>query len=125
MIIPLQWAVHMDPNIWPDPYKYDPERFLDGDGKFSAPPAFIPFQTGKWVVQIDSKSFIEKRNDSSGKRMCLGEEMAKMLLFLFCGNIMYNFKLLYTGAEPIETILGECGITLNPPRQKIIFRKVG
>lgn len=47
MIIPLQWAVHMDPDIWHDPYKYDPDRFLDGEGKFFAKSAFIPFQTGK------------------------------------------------------------------------------
>lgn len=67
MIIPLQWAVHMDPDVWMDPYKFDPgttrrinffyystdlnhfkltDRFLDSDGKFSAPSAFIPFQTG-------------------------------------------------------------------------------
>lgn len=56
--------------------------------------------------------------------MCLGEEMAKMLLFLFCGNILYNFKLSYNGSEPVENILGECGITLNPPRQKITFQKI-
>ncbi|XP_037031919.1 cytochrome P450 306a1 [Bradysia coprophila] len=104
MIIPLQWAVHMNPDVWPEPYKYDPDRFLDSEGKFCAPSAFIPFQTGK--------------------RMCLGEEMAKMLLFLFCGNISYNFKLQYKGLEPVESILGECGITLNPPREKIKFQKI-
>lgn len=57
--------------------------------------------------------------------MCLGEELAKMLLFLFCSNILYNFKLLYTDVESVESILGECGITLTPPRHKILFQKIG
>lgn len=125
MIIPLQWAVHMNSDLWHDPYKYEPGRFLDGDGKFCAPSAFIPFQTGNekpeslrvYVGMYETKYF-------AGKRMCLGEELAKMLLFLFCSNILYNFKLHYTGVEPVEKILGECGITLTPPRHKIQFHKI-
>lgn len=57
--------------------------------------------------------------------MCLGEELAKMLLFLFCSNILYNFKLGCNDIESVETILGECGITLTPPRHKIVFQKIG
>lgn len=50
MIIPLQWAVHMNPDVWEEPYKYKPERFLDINGQFCPSPAFIPFQTGKMVL---------------------------------------------------------------------------
>lgn len=47
MVIPLQWAVHMDHKIFPEPEKFKPERFIDENGQFCKPEAFIPFQLGK------------------------------------------------------------------------------
>ena len=47
MVVPLQWAVHMDPDLWESPHAFDPRRFIDPEGRFHRPHAFMPFQTGQ------------------------------------------------------------------------------
>lgn len=47
MVLPLVFAVHMDENAWMDPEKFNPDRFIDSEGKFFTPPSFIPFSVGK------------------------------------------------------------------------------
>lgn len=46
MLIPLQWAIHMNEDIFPDPERFDPHRFLDEDGNLCRNDYFMPFQTG-------------------------------------------------------------------------------
>ena len=102
MIIPLQWALHMNPKIWQDPNTFDPDRFVNASGQFFAPSEFLPFQTGK--------------------RMCLGDELAKMLLFLYCSQILYNFNVCCDDTTVSEKYYGECGITLVPCEYSIKFK---
>ena len=47
-------------------------RFLDGEGKFFKPEYFVPF--------------------GHGKRMCLGEPLAKAELFIFFVTLVKNFR---------------------------------
>ncbi|KAJ3644361.1 hypothetical protein Zmor_027026 [Zophobas morio] len=99
MIVPLQWAIHMNPDTWKDPQCFKPERFINEEGKFFKPEAFIPFQ--------------------AGKRMCVGDELARMFMFLYGATLIQNFTI---SCENIETDLtGECGITLTPKQHELIF----
>lgn len=50
MIVPLQWAIHMNPLLWKDPEVFDPRRFINEEGRFVRPENFIPFQTGENYV---------------------------------------------------------------------------
>ena len=34
-------------DTWKDPQRFDPERFLDGEGRFKKDERVIPFSTGK------------------------------------------------------------------------------
>ena len=41
------WSMNMDPDIWKDPEKFDPERHLSEDGKtVNLLEGFLPFGTG-------------------------------------------------------------------------------
>lgn len=93
MVLPFLWSVHMNPYIWTFPDEYRPERFLD-DGQYMQRYEFIPFQTGK--------------------RMCLGSELARMVLILYAGILLRNFEVTLSENCKDVSLEGNCGITLTP-----------
>jgi cytochrome P450 len=40
-------AIHMNKEFYEDPWTFQPERFLNQEGKLSIPDHFIPFGVGK------------------------------------------------------------------------------
>lgn len=57
------------------------------------------------------------------KRMCLGEELAKMFLNLFAANILLNFNIKLGSDSDKLDLSGICGLTLSPPEHFLIFEK--
>nr|XP_033819682.1 cytochrome P450 2K1 [Geotrypetes seraphini] len=70
-VIPLLTSVLYDKSQWETPYKFNPSHFLDANGKFLRKDAFIPF--------------------AAGRRVCVGESLAKMELFLFFTGLLQRF----------------------------------
>ncbi|XP_058811583.1 cytochrome P450 306a1 [Topomyia yanbarensis] len=101
MVIPMLWTIHMNAKLWSDPERFNPEHFLDDSGQFNAPNYFMPFQTGK--------------------RMCLGDELARMILHLYTARLFWHFELDILEEPP--DMAGVCGITLTPPHYEIIFKE--
>ncbi|XP_054831879.1 cytochrome P450 2K4-like [Eublepharis macularius] len=70
-IMPLLCSVLQEESQWEKPLAFCPEHFLDSSGKFVKRDAFMPF--------------------SAGRRMCAGETLAKMELFLFFTSLLQRF----------------------------------
>ena len=98
-ILPNLWAVHRDPKIWQEPEVFRPDRFLDENGCFKNREEFIPF--------------------SVGRRVCLGEQLAKSELFLFASALFQRFHFSPPGNMPQLPDVGELNITYAPKPHKI------
>ncbi|XP_014674413.1 PREDICTED: cytochrome P450 2J2-like isoform X2 [Priapulus caudatus] len=94
MVLPNLYAVHMDPKRFPDPDVMKPERFLDENGKLTNTERLIPFSIG-W-------------------RVCLGEMLAKMELFLFFTAILQNFDVLPPEGDKLVPLTPIIGLTCSP-----------
>nr|XP_039268842.1 cytochrome P450 2U1-like [Styela clava] len=104
-IAPNLWAVHYDPEYFENPREFRPERFLDRDGKFITSNHVIPF--------------------SIGPRRCLGEQLARMQIFLFLTGIVQKLKVLPDPDNPPPSfhIGGSSIVTYEPPVFDVVFER--
>ncbi|NP_001268260.1 cytochrome P450 2B1-like precursor [Mesocricetus auratus] len=97
----LSSALH-DPKYFEQPYTFNPDHFLDASGALKKNEAFMPF--------------------SIGKRICLGEGIARNELFLFFTTILQNFSVSSPMApKDIDLNPKENGFGRLPPEYQICF----
>ncbi|EOA15128.1 hypothetical protein CARUB_v10028503mg [Capsella rubella] len=78
------WAMHRNPNIWEDPLKFDPDRFLDKSCDFINGNDFnyLPF--------------------GSGRRICPGMNMGERVVLFNIATFLHSFDWIFPEAERVE-----------------------
>ncbi|KAL0625462.1 putative cytochrome P450 2D7 [Plecturocebus cupreus] len=87
-------SVLKDEAHWEKPFRFYPEHFLDAQGGFVKPEAFLPF--------------------SAGRRACLGEPLARMELFLFFTCLLQRFSFSVPTGQPRPSPHGVFAFLVTP-----------
>ncbi|ESK98378.1 cytochrome p450 [Moniliophthora roreri MCA 2997] len=74
------WAIHMDPVAYPNPFAFDPDRFMVKENK------------GTWASGPDSKER-DHYVFGWGRRFCIGQNVAEAALFIVLSRIVWAFDL--------------------------------
>uniref|UniRef100_A0A671K2Q8 Cytochrome P450, family 17, subfamily A, polypeptide 2 n=1 Tax=Sinocyclocheilus anshuiensis TaxID=1608454 RepID=A0A671K2Q8_9TELE len=82
------WAIHHDPKHWDEPEQFRPERFLDSSGRRVTPSSFLPF--------------------GAGPRVCVGESLARIELFLFASRLLQCFHFSVPPGASLPELGHEC-----------------
>ncbi|XP_059159399.1 cytochrome P450 3A41-like [Physella acuta] len=107
MVIRIPTAgIHRDPEIYPDPDTYEPERFTPGQTGARHPMAYIPF--------------------GAGPRSCFGEPLALMVIRMGMAKILQEFnirscdKSVYPiRLKPMDDIIADHGFWVNVTPRKL------
>ena len=87
------YALHHDPEAWPDPEVYDPERFRGPAKDTRHPFQFLPF--------------------GAGPRNCIGMKYAMMEIKVALVRILRRFKFVRSPETQVPLVL-QSGVTLRP-----------
>lgn len=99
------WSLFQDREHWGDPEVFRPERFLDENKTFVK---------DEWMISF-----------GAGKRVCLGETLARNTVFLFFTTLLQEFSFSVPEDEPTPQTLPLSGMIMAPqPFRVKISRRV-
>ncbi|KAI6105130.1 cytochrome P450 [Pisolithus croceorrhizus] len=76
------WAISRDPNVYPNPDKFDPQRWLGSDGRIREDLRFPSF--------------------GFGRRICPGQHIANRSIFINAALLLWSFRITQDPKAPID-----------------------
>jgi cytochrome P450 family 9 len=90
------YALHRDPQYYPDPDRFDPERFSDENKSKMHPYTYIPFGTGP--------------------RSCIGSRFALMETKVLFFHLLSSFEIVPVEKTQIPIRLSKKAINMSPEK---------
>ncbi|KAI0693913.1 cytochrome P450 [Cytidiella melzeri] len=84
IVIGNHWAIGLDPDVYPEPAKFTPDRWLDEGGRTREELSFFTY--------------------GFGRRVCPGQHLADNSLFLATAFILWAFRISQDPSHPIDTM---------------------
>ncbi|ODN06235.1 Farnesoate epoxidase [Orchesella cincta] len=107
LLVPNMYHVHHDKKIWGDPENFRPERFLEEDESK--------------LIRSDSIIRNSVLAFQMGQRKCLGEPLAKDVLFLYVSKIFQNLHASPDPSSPKPNFEYDDGIVLIANKFRVVM----
>ncbi|EMD42065.1 hypothetical protein CERSUDRAFT_120902 [Gelatoporia subvermispora B] len=82
-VLGCHWAISRDPEVFPEPEVFKPQRWLDNNGSI--------------------RNDVKFQNFGFGRRVCPGQPIAERSLFINCALILWAFDISQVPGKPIDT----------------------
>ncbi|KAK8761943.1 hypothetical protein V5799_026788 [Amblyomma americanum] len=98
-ILAVPWLIHHDPDLWPDPEQFRPERFAEENRERIRSGTYVPF--------------------GLGRRVCIGEKLALLLVKCALVKVLQDFRLTLCDEVASPLAVSDRGLALIPEGLRI------
>lgn len=108
-------SIHMDPEYWNEPEVFRPDRHISPEGQIVISDRLLPFGAGfstPYIKLCQRDSIVMSLFFLSGKRSCLGEQLARASYFLFTASLIKAFTFSPVTAGVLPSLVPREGFTL-------------
>jgi len=112
------YTLHMDPDIWEEPTRFNPDRFMPGGKEYELNANYLDTDRVRTKFnQTKDDNLFRFLPFGFGKRQCVGFGLGRIIMFLKAATHLHCFK--WEQADGQKADLSEAfGVTLTPKHPK-------